>query len=81
MKTPNIVFGETSGSDIPLEHGLQARKHFIKHNSEADHESLKNYTNEFIQHARNQAEARSPYNLLTFSLIMYKQKYKVPCPL
>ena len=29
---PNTVFGETSGSDIPFEHGLQARKHFMKHN-------------------------------------------------
>ena len=39
---PNVVFDETLGSDIPLERGLQARKHFIKHNSEAGHESLKN---------------------------------------
>ena len=30
FKIPNAVFGETSGSDIPLEHGLQARKHFMK---------------------------------------------------
>ena len=42
---PNTVFGETSGSDIPFEHGLQAPKHFMKHNSEAGHESLMNYTN------------------------------------
>ena len=40
---PNEVFGETSGSDIPFEHGLQARKHVMKHNSEAGHESLKNF--------------------------------------
>ena len=40
---PNVVFGETSGSHIQLEHGLQAQKHFKKHNSEAGHESLKNY--------------------------------------
>ena len=33
---PNVVFGETSGNDIPLEYGLQARKHFIKHNKK-DH--------------------------------------------
>ena len=44
LKMPNAVFGETSGSDISFEHGLQAWKHFMKHNSEAGHESLKNYT-------------------------------------
>ena len=29
---PNVVFVESLRSDIPLEHGLQARKYFIKHN-------------------------------------------------
>ena len=39
---PN-VFGKMWGSDIPLDHGLQARKHLMTHNSEAGHENLKNY--------------------------------------
>ena len=29
----NKKIKKTSGSDIPFEHGLQARKHFIKHNT------------------------------------------------
>ena len=39
----NAVFGETSGSDIPLDHGPEALKHSITLNSKAGHENLKNY--------------------------------------
>ena len=36
---PNVVFGETSGSDIPQDHGLQA----WKYNFKAGHENLKSF--------------------------------------
>ena len=41
----HTVYGETSGSDISVDHGLQAQRHLITYNSEAGHENLKNYIN------------------------------------
>ena len=55
IRVYTVVFGETSESDIPLEHGLQARKHFIEHNSEAGHETLKNYISWTLSIHRGQA--------------------------
>ena len=31
MRLPNVVFGETSGNDIPVDYGLQARKYLMTH--------------------------------------------------
>ena len=32
LRIPNVVYGETSGNDIPVDYGLQARKYLITHN-------------------------------------------------
>ena len=29
MRIPNVVFGETSGNDIPIDHVLKARKYLM----------------------------------------------------
>ena len=32
MGIPNVVLGETSGNDIPIDHNLQARKYLMTYN-------------------------------------------------
>ena len=32
LRIPNVVFGETSGNDIPVDYGLQARKYLMTPN-------------------------------------------------
>ena len=32
LRMLNVVFGKTSGNDVPLDHGLQAQKYLMAHN-------------------------------------------------
>ena len=32
LKIPNVVFGETSGNNIPVDYGPQAQKYLMTHN-------------------------------------------------